>query len=100
MGKRQSQTGQTLRGREDIHHRVFFPGFSRTLAPDATPQINNYFPAVVDAAGGPQLIAASKVLNERFPHGLKPWLHMIRYSDVCSLHFKRVPTIKETGGTS
>src|SRR5659263_155136 len=86
IGKRHSQTGQSLCCGEHNHHRIFFPGCASSLVPYATPYINDFFTTVVDATGGSDLIAASKVLDERFPYRLKPLLHMTRYCDVCLLH--------------
>ncbi len=71
MSQGHSQARQALGGRVHYDHRILFPGFSRGLVADAAPQVHDFFPTVVDATGGPQLVPPGEVLDERFSHGLK-----------------------------
>jgi len=77
MGKRHGQADNPFVAENTITI-VFLPGFGSLLIPD-TPTDQRLFHQGSRCNMRPQLIAAGKVLDERFPHRLKPRLHMTRY---------------------
>src|SRR2546425_5089321 len=91
MGQRHGQAGHPLGGGVHYDHRILFPGLAGGLVADAAPQVHDFFPTVVNATGGPQLVPVGEVLDEGFSHGLKPRLDKTRYRSALYLRHDIAP---------
>jgi hypothetical protein len=64
----------------DDDHRVRVPRLARHLVANTAPEVDNFFPAVIDTAGATQLVAASEVFLERVAYGLEAVTDVSFYS--------------------
>ena len=74
MRKRLHHRGQSLGGREYVHHSVQFPMLSGGAVTDPAPEINGAFTLVVNATRRAEFVPVGEILDERFTHFFESWL--------------------------
>src|SRR5512137_2956191 len=79
FSKRHGHSCRPLRSRGDENHCSLFPRCTCCPVPDPAPQVDRFFPTVVNATGGSKLIAVLEVLCECFLHSFKSWLNQTCY---------------------